>query len=52
MHGFQMLLCVNMAALTTAVVICSMNLNSNAVICAGSSVLLSIYQVIISATVY
>ena len=51
-HGFQMLLGVNMAALTTAIVMCSMKLNANAVICVGSTVLISIYQVLISATQY
>ena len=51
MHGFQMLLlCVNMAAMTTATVMRSMKLNANAVICVGSTVLISIYQVLISAT--
>ena len=51
MHGFPMLLlCVNMTAMTTAVVMRSMKLNANAVICVGSTVLISIYQVFMSAT--
>ena len=42
MHGFQMLLlCVNMAALTTAVVMRSMKLTATAVtLCVGSAVLI------------
>ena len=50
MHGFQMLLYVTMAALTTAVPMCSMKLNANAVICVGSTVIISVYQVLISTT--
>ena len=52
MHGFQMLMFVNMAAMTTAVAMRSMKLNANAVICVGSTVFISIYQVLISATAY
>ena len=38
MHGFKMLLCANMAVMTTAAVIMSsIKLNANAVICVGST---------------
>ena len=41
MHAFQMLpLCVNMDAMTTAIVMRSIKLNANAVICAGIMILI------------
>ena len=50
MHGFQMLLRINIIALITTAVVCSMELN--AMVCVRSTVLIAIHQGLISATVY